>query len=287
MGSSNTIEQQKKENEAFREYVDQQTASMQTILKSKQDELEKLKSKTFSESHITDQSFLFGGHYQHLETMSEWSLKNVAKIIDAVGGAIFGGPIPSGTKMASEDAVKGVATSLAGMEGLIADAAFAGVQALLGGLTSTTSTSVMSNTMYKQVAPGLFLFMTTVSNKYSHSSFFNNEIINETIYVFSGYSSKQAMEAVAGMKVTELLLKGYTDLATADAGLLSKVTDRIQQLDPTAPDFMATYQQFNNLADSISAKIKQIKLKIDKLHDKVAADAALARSSARIAHMLA
>lgn len=44
-----------------------------------------------------------------------------------------GGPIPKGTKTASEDARKGVATSLAGMEGLIAEAALAGVQALLGG----------------------------------------------------------------------------------------------------------------------------------------------------------
>ena len=287
MGSSNTIEQQKKENEAFRQYVDEQTAAMQGVLKSKQDELEVLKKKTFSESRITDQSFLFGGHYQHLETMSEWSLKNVTKIIDAVGGAIFGGPIPSGTKMADKTEVEGVATSLAGMEGLIAEAAFAGVQALLGGLTSSTSTSVMSNTTYKQVAPGLFLFMTTVSNKYSHSSFFNNEIINETIYVFSGYSSKQAMEAVAGMKVTELLLNGYTDLATTDAILLSKITDRLQQLDPTAPNFLATYEQFNKLADTLSEKIKQIKLKIDQLHDKVIAESVMARSSARIAHLVA
>ncbi len=155
MGHSNTIEQQTQLNAAFQTYIDSQTAAMQTTLTNCTKELSDLVTKTFADSHITDQVLLVGGQYQHLQTMSEWSLDNVIKIISGVKAAILGGPVPAGSKGGDPANLKAAATSLAGMEAVIADAAVSAVEGLLSGLKSTTSTDLMKYTNNKKVTEGL------------------------------------------------------------------------------------------------------------------------------------
>jgi len=264
MGHSNTIEQQTQLNAAFQTYIDSQTAAMQTTVTNCTKELSDLVTKTFADSHITDQVLLVGGQYQHLQTMSEWSLDNVIKIISGVKAAILGGPVPAGSKGGDPANLKAAATSLAGMEAVIADAAVSAVEGLLSGLKSATSTDLMKNTTYKQVTEGLYLFMTVVQYQYSRSDFLNNNTIDETIYVYQSYASAQGLAKVAAMGVTAALTKTYADVVASDAAAVQQALDAVKAL-PMDKNFVNSYTTFHNIIDMLEKDMQANKQKLDAL----------------------
>lgn len=281
MGSSNTIEQQSKLNAEFKKYIDEQTAAMQATLDSCKTELTALVKKTFSDANITDSLLLIGGQYQHLQTMSEWSLDHVTDMIGTIKNTIFGGPTPTGSKAGDPNQLKAAATSLAGMEAMIADAALSAIEGLLSGLKSGTNTDIMKNTVYKQISDGLYLFITTVEYKYAKKDFLNNNTIDQTIYVYEAYSSAQGLAKLQSLGITKAMCDGYAKIVASDLATIDKITQAINALALDDDKFEQKYDFYHGMLNKTTADMEKNQEQLGKLTHSVTNNARVALARAR------
>ncbi len=281
MGSSNTIEQQSKLNADFQKYVDEQTTAMQATLNGCKTELTALVKKTFGDANITDSLLLIGGQYQHLQTLSEWSLEHVTDMIGTIKNTIFGGPTPKGSKAADSNQLKAAATSLAGMEAMIADAALSAIEGLLTGLTSGTNTDIMKNTIYKQISDGLYLFLTVVEYKYAKKDFLNNNTIDQTIYVYEAYSSAQGLAKLQSLGITKVTCDGYAKIVASDLATIDKITQALTALPVDDDKFEQKYDYYHGILNKTTADMEKNREQLDKLTHGVTNNARVALAQAR------
>src|SRR5437899_758776 len=173
MGSSHTLEQQAKENTEFQEYVEKQTAHLAVTATTAQTAMNAEMDAFYKKGGWTDAKPLTSGSYQHQATASEWSLDHVTKMIDAVRGAVFGGPPapPAQPDPNAALALKGTGTVtdqpspaatalsvIAGMDALVANAAFTVIEGILTSFTSESHSDIVSDSKQTELVPGLSLW---------------------------------------------------------------------------------------------------------------------------------
>jgi hypothetical protein len=277
MGTSNSISDQEKLNAEFTSYIDSQTKVLDQLTSDAQTAIDATITTYYQRGGWDDAKPLVAGSYQHLSTASEWSLDSLAKMIDGVRDSIFGKEPPKGTTASplSGDLATNVA-KMAGMNVLIASAAFDAIQGVLAAFTSSTQTSVKKDYVTKLLAPGLTLFCCIIENQYSRSDFLANNTIVQNAYVFATrFSIKQAgdISKFNDIQALEAQKWGFRDQ-------LAKVNAAVVALDPTTEDYATKLAKYTAIGDTLNSRLQVLQAAIDE-KEKVAA-ASAARMSAAI-----
>lgn len=257
MGKSKSIQDQMKTNQDFQNYVQQISADMasrQENMASKLADMEKTHYASFP-----DKAVLMEGRYSHLTTTSEWSLKVVSNIINGCSQALFGSKEPEGsTKPETSQEVSASLQEIKTRELYIANQAFDVVQAIVGGFTNSTSTSVEQKLDGKPIAPGMIMFIGVENNAFSAQSFFKDEKIIQTIFVFKVcYSIK---EGAAQSALSDL--QAYEDQKATYRSSIAKLLNKLHDLDVTSDDYDEQEQKY-------SARLEEMNERLQKLNEKI------------------
>jgi hypothetical protein len=285
MGHSPTIEQQGQKDAAFQKYVDEQTTALNKKSGEAETTMTARMDKFYKQGGWEDAKPLTQGSYQHLTTASEWSLTHVSDMIDAIRGAIFGGAAaPSATDPNSKltqigkgtvtDTAPPALTAMAAMAGidlLIASAAFDAIQGILTTFTSKTSTEIVSNYTQKDLVPGLSLFVTVMEDMYHRSDFFSGETIIQNFYIFDAKFSVSRGADIAKFHMLETLINQQVAIESQ----ANKMSERIAALDVNRTDYEAAFEKLTQTLDMQNKYVEKLQAQIDALRKaKQAADTA-------------
>jgi hypothetical protein len=263
MGKSNTIEQQAKLNADFQKYIDEQTKVLDEMAAKAEVEIKARIDDYYKQGNWKDAAPLIQGKYQHLSTVSEWSLDSVTKMINALHDAIFGkAPAPDGSKAPAQtsDLAANVA-KMSDMTLLITSAAFNAVQGIMASLTSGTETNIQKDYATKELAPGLTLFVCVIENQFRSSSFLNNEIVLQSGYVFdTRFSSEQAGDIAKFDQVQSLISQQHTA-----QDLIHKFNVALEALDVDAEDYDAKSTKYQASIDKLNDRVKALQDRIAEL----------------------
>jgi hypothetical protein len=265
MGKSNTIDQQAKLNAAFQDYINTQTAALDKMTQDAEMQIAAMVSSFYKDGNWTDAAPLVKGKYEHLSTVSEWSLDNVSKIIDALKNSIFGAPAPAGSTAPPQptDLARNVA-QMSEMTLLITSAAFNAIQGIMATFATSTQTSVQKDFSTKELAPGLTLFLCVIDNQYHRSDFLTNNTILQTGYLFDVRFSIQQAGSIANFNQVQSLIAEQG----ASQQLLAKFDQALGALDVTADNFDAKSAQYNESMGKLNAQISDLQKGIQSLIQK-------------------
>lgn len=260
MGQSNTIEEQQKKNTEFQKYVDTMRADLNKSQVEQATELDKRIKAHYSK--YSDDASLISSSYQHLTTVSEWSLASVNVMIDSCRKAIFGGKLPDGAKKDTPTAEVNVAIqAMTNLDLLIANAAFDAIQGLLTSAGSKTETGISIKTDEKLLAPGMTLFITVMENSYNRKDFFSNESIIQTLFLFDVRFSIKEGKAVS--KLNDL--QAYENQKQTLRNQLQKVDKECDKLDPSADNYLTLLAKFTGISDTLNTRLDAIDKKLQDI----------------------
>jgi len=278
MGVAPKIDDLSKTNAEFQKYIDDQSKAMKEAAGKAKADMDAAIKTFYADGKWDDAQPFTGGTYQHLETSETWSLDHVAKIIDSIRGAVFGGSaapeaknpenvptkIAEGTtKTPPKEQVSVAAKAMAGMEFIIASAAFDIIQGILTSFTTSTNASIVHNFAQKELVPGLSLFVTVMENQYQRNDFFTNQVIIQNFYIFDArFSIKRAADIAKFNQVQSLI----TQQASLEAGV-EKVSNIISELDASADNYLDQLKIQQNKLDSLNGKIEGLGTKIKELRN--------------------
>jgi hypothetical protein len=275
MGHSPTIEQQGQKDAAFQKYVDDQTTALNKKSGEAETTMKTHMDAFYKQGGWDDAKPLTQGSYQHLTTTSEWSLTHVSDMIDAIRGAIFSGAAaPSATDPNSKltQIGKGTITetpppaltamaAMAGMDLLIASAAFDAIQGILTTFTSKTNTEIVSDYTQKDLVPGLSLFVTVMENMYHRSDFFTGETIIQNFYIFDAKFSISRGADIAKFHMLETLINQQVAIESQ----ANKMSERVAALDVDRSDYEAAFEKLEKTLEMQNKFIAKLQTEIDAL----------------------
>jgi hypothetical protein len=265
MGTSNTIEQQKKLNNAFVEYIADQTKQLDKMTADAESEIGTRTEAYFKAGKWDDAAPLIRGRYEHLTTASEWSLDNVSKMIDALRNAMFGrSSTPNGSTVTKDPGVLANVAKMADMELLITTAAFNAIQGIMSTFTTGTDTSIQKDYATKELAPGMTLFLCVIENQYHRTDFLSDNSILQTAYVFdTRFSIKQAGDIANFDQVQSLIEQQHTA-----EDLITKFDKALNALDVTAANYDTLSTKYQASLAKLNAQVDTLKTQIDKLRSR-------------------
>ena len=257
MGRSNSIDEQQKLNDKFREYVNQIRVDLDKSVTTEQSALEARIKEHYAK--LNDDSSLLSSNYRHLTTASEWSLTAVNTMIAQCRDAIFGAKAPPGVKQdVPTPEVSNSIKTMTNLNLLIANAAFDVVQGLLVSLGSKTSTGVSAKSDMKPLAPGLKLFITVLENTYHRQDFFQNDSIVQNVFIFDCRFSVKEVKAESKFSDSQY----YEDQKTAIRNQMAAVVKSIEKLDPTADDYPLLVAKYWKIAEVWNTQLGAIDEKL-------------------------
>lgn len=203
MGSSPSISEMKKKEKAFSEWLDGREAKLNARLNA----LLKLQNKQiasyYSENSWSDDKSMGSGSNTDFQHQSDFTMKNLKKIVDAVGKAMFSdSAAPGGVKVDPSESKKavdaakalgGATVGAANVELYIASKVFDVLSGVI--MSFGTSTSLSYTHTYKSVSLGygMQLFCTTTADSVESHGFFTDETIFEYLYIYEvRFSESQA-----------------------------------------------------------------------------------------------
>lgn len=258
MGKSKSIEKQQKLNKQFQNYINEMTADMDKYQQKAGEQLDSMIVKHYEP--YKDRASLMEGQYQHLSTLSEWSLKSVNQIIQSCSNALFHNKNVDGTeKKKTSQEVSDSIQSIQKRELYIASVAFDVVQSVMSSFTNNTKTSVESKVEAKPIAPGMMLFISVVNNSYSRKDFFNNEMIVQTMFQFKVYYSIKEGEMTT--KLNDL--EAYENVKEAYRKNITDISNLVKKLDVTSEDYLSEITKY-------SAIVKVLKSNMQDITDEIA-----------------
>jgi len=271
MGAAPTLSQQAAKDKEFQKYIDERNAELDKTVTAARTAMDGEMRTFYAAGGWNDAKPLASGAYQHLATASTWSLEHVTNMIDAVRGAVFGGPPPPAPnsnvpapKGQSENKVepidqktKNLMSLMAGTELVIANAAFQVITGILSQFKSSMETGLVKNVQQKDLTPGMSLFICVMENKYHRKDFFNDELIIQDFYIYAcSFSVTRAADIANFDRIGGLIAQQHD--------LLSAATDISKQI---ADMKVADYRKKHN--DSIIEAMKDYKADFAALQDVV------------------
>lgn len=252
MGQSKSIGDLDKQGQEAKNFLNNLNADATKEYEFGKGELEKLKVQKYGASQGDAVSMFYSFRADSM-VMSEWSLANVKKIVDATSSALFGKKDPAAPAV---EAPPGVA-SMANLELYIASQALNLISGILDAFTSTSGGKTNRNGGYKDVAPGVTLFVWISEMTYESHQFFTNDFVAQNVYVFEAKFS--AKEALTYSKTLDAGL--YESQKAALRTRMEAISKKIA--DPAVTDdqvvkLMATSDIFQKSLDSITAKIAEL-----------------------------
>ncbi|GAB2677995.1 hypothetical protein GCM10027194_07730 [Thalassiella azotivora] len=192
----------------------------------------------------------------------EFSLDTMKNVVDALSKAVFSGaPAPAGTGVnedAVADATKALGSEVGAMANLelyVAGKVFDVLSSIILSFGSSASISYTSDTKSESLGFGMQVFTSVAASSYESHSFFDNEYINQYLYLYDvRFSVKQAQtEATLG-----LVQLYQNDLVNFE----KRENELADQLGAGTIDG-ATFESTVAIYDTL---IAQYKAKIDALH---------------------
>lgn len=260
MGKSNSIEDQQKKNEGFQTYTNMMKAEMEkqtNAMESKIEEMVKEHYKSYS-----DNQNLLKGQYNHLTTISEWSLKSVNQIITLCAKTILGSKAPEGSEKAEQKETTSKAILAMKERNLfMQNEVFEAIEGILTCFESKTSTTVELVYQQKPIAPGITLFIGVAENSYAHKDFFNAETIVQTMYVYRIMFSLK--EGLMQSKLSDL--ECYENQKVVYRKLIEQQNEVVAQIDITSDGGYEKLMRISNITDYLVMRLDGIGDKIEKL----------------------
>jgi hypothetical protein len=285
MGTSNTLEKQAKENERFQKYVEAETAHLSKTAGEAQTAMGAEMEAFYKKGGWSDAKPLTSGSYQHQATASDWSLDHVTKMIEAVRGAVFGGPpAPSqsepgavlaldgkGTTTEKPSAAASALSVMAGMEALITNAAFTAIEGILTAFTSESHSDIVKQSKQTELVPGMSLWVTVMENMWQRSDFFSGELIIQNFYIFSASFSDQRGAAIAKFNVLQTLI----DEQAAMEAQVKALDGVITNLDVTRDDYEGALSKLMKIQEMQNKILKERQKEINELKQSANAQASV------------
>jgi len=234
MGHSPSISDMMKKEKAFREWLETQ----QQALEAREGDLQKVQNKAigtfYSVNNYDDSKSLGGGSSTDFQHQSDFTMKNLKKVIDAIGNAMFsdsaapGGvttdPAEAKQAVAAAKSLGGEVASEANLELYIASKVFDVLSEVI--MAFGTSTKLSYTHTYKSVSLGygMQLFCTVAADSQESHGFFTDETIFEYLYIYEvRFSEKQAKDEGERSLVTQ-----YENAIAAFESRLKALFDEVQ-----------------------------------------------------------
>ncbi|NWH08950.1 MAG: hypothetical protein HXY22_09965 [Alphaproteobacteria bacterium] len=222
----------------------------------------------FAKSGWNDSIVCVQGANADFQHESEFTLKNLKAIIDAIGGALFssGSSVP-GAKTDADAGKKAVQAAVT-MGGAAADAATVGLyiagkvfDILSGVLMSFDASTKLAYThSYKSesLGYGMTLFCTVAAESYQSQSFFNDEYIFQYLFLYEvRFSVLQAQS-----EGKQDLVRQYENALAAFETRLNDLDGKVQAGKLSAAEYVDQSKAWNDLIDATQAKLLNLKAKL-------------------------
>jgi hypothetical protein len=266
MGKSISIEELEAADAKFAKYLADRRIEITATATDTRKKMDSAIEKFYKDGGWNDRKPVCSAEYIDVQNVSEWSLANVNKILDAVGGAIFGSknPIP-GLKL-SPDVKAGtnnVLNAVGGLQMLALSKAFSAVQGILEAFTVKSSTSITMNSKIEVVTPGLTIFVYTNANNFQQKSFFNNTLISQYFFMIDVYTSAKQLGDYAKFQDLQLFEEEKASLRLIARKIINTMSE-LEDLDKL--------DQIAKQLDGIYARLEVITEKADELSKEEAAN---------------
>jgi len=277
MGRSDLVQQQEK-NKAFQEYVATQRKAMDADLTKARGELDTLVKEY--QSSYPDGVLILTGEYSHLSTVSEWNTKKLNTMIDDIGKSLFGGTPPEPTKKTVPEGLKGTLEAMAGIDLMIATAAFSVIQGILQSLGASMQTEITWDKTSKRVAPGLTIFVAVLENSFKNTDIFSTDTIVENAYIQKVYFSVKDGVAYNKMQDLNLYSEEAEGVRHTIRGLIALSAKLPMPEDPDLLDgWNLKMNKINTTMDGFNKRMEEIGAKIVALGGKPPAPATRAMAA--------
>lgn len=263
MGKSPSIADLEAKDNAFRDYLNNLETQLNQQAATAKTEMEASITKFYADNKYDDAKAFVSGQNTDFMHTSEFSMQNVKNVIDAISAAVFAGSaVPPGTSVnadavqAADKALGKEVGAMANLELYIAGKVFDVLSNVILSFGSSTSISYSASSKSESLGFGLQLFSTVAASSYQSQSFFNNEYINQYLYMYDvRFSVKQAqVEATMG------LVQAYENQLATFEDLLNKLADQLDQGSITLAQYSDTSTQYQNFIDRYKEKIDSLKV---------------------------
>jgi hypothetical protein len=273
MGKSPSLQDLENKEDQFRAYLTKLQSELQGRSSTLQQQMEGEITQFYTQNKYTDATDMVSGLNYDFLHQSEFTLDNLKTVIDAISKAVFAGTKPPGGATVNDGGTKAAASALgpevgemANLELYIAGQVFDVLSNVILSFGTSTAVTFNTNLQSKPLGYGLQLFTAVSADSYRSTSFFNNEYINEYLYLYDvKFSALQAKK-----EITQTLIELYQDQIAA---FKQREESLLKQLEEGTLDATA-YESANGVYDRLIAAAQK---KVGDL--KTAAAAQQVRSS--------
>jgi hypothetical protein len=262
MGKSKSIAELEKQEDDFRQYLNKLQTELANKAASAKTDLQKTIDKFYGDNHYDDAKDLVSGENTHFEQSSEFSLANLKSIIDAISKTVFAGAAaPTGTdvnKEGVEKATKDLGAAVGKVTDLelyIAGKAFDVLSQTILSFGASNSLTFSSATKSEALGYGLQLFTVVAADSYKSTSFFNNQDINEYLYIYDVKFSLKQSKA----EMTETLVESYENQIVAFTDMVNKQLEKLEQGTITPEQYQAVSDTYQSMIDRVQAQVDKLK----------------------------
>lgn len=263
MGKSPSIDDLAKKQQAFNDYLTSLESQLEQKATAANQQLQALIGNTYSTNGWTHQIYITGKKTDFMQ-QSDWSMANVKKIIDAIGDAMFGdsSQMPDGINLAQETQEMGAAIEgMENMELYITSKVFDVLSGIVESFGSSSSVTYNSELKTEPLGNGFRLFASVSADSFKSTSFFNNDAINEYLYVFEVHFSEDEAKQQAQITVTKL----YEDQIQTFSDKIEQLLTDLENNKIDAQQYETQQAIYQQLIDAATAKLNQLKTAGQKL----------------------
>lgn len=233
MGQGPSIAAMAKKEKAFADWLDTREAALDARESGLQSTQEKSIADFYSENSWSDAKSVGSGSNTDFQHQSDFTMKNLKSVIDAIGAAMFsdssapGGsttdPAEAKKAVAAAKSLGGATVSEANLELYIASKVFDVLSGVI--MSFGTSTKLSYTHTYKSVALGygMQLFCTVTADSAESHGFFTDETIFEYLYIYEVRFS----ESQAKSEGERSLIRQYTNAIAAFETRLQDLLDEV------------------------------------------------------------
>jgi hypothetical protein len=261
MGQSPSIADLAKRDQQFREYLKTIETDLETKSAEAKGKLQAEIDRFYKNNGYDDAKIMVTGQNAEFLHQQEFTLENLQKVIDQLSAAVFhGGVVPQGADVDDntvKDAAKEIgaaAGAMANLELYVAGKVFDMLSSVVISFGATTSFSYASTIGTEPLAYGIQAFTAVSASSYESKSFFQNEYINEYIFLYDVRFSLKQAQSEAQMTLVQLYQNQLVAFSTKLNELLDDLIDDNIDID-----------QYKDAANKFEQMIASVKTKIEDL----------------------
>ena len=263
MGSSPSIQDMKAKNEEFQAYLSSIQQDLDTKTSAAMKQMQANITNFYATNNYTDAKIMVQGQNSEFMHETEFSLENVKKVVDAISAAVFskkpapdGATVNTSTVQAAEAALGAAVGAMSNLQLYMASQVLDVMSSVLLNFGKSTSVSYETTTETKSLAYGLQMFTTVAASSYRSNSFFNNEYINQYLFVYDVRFSLQQSKT----EQTLGLVQAYSNELVGFEKNLNKLIDQLVDGSLTPELYAKGKEVYTKLIADVQAEIASLKV---------------------------